>query len=51
MNAICEQEWLCINEEIAYKKIVNCTNKSHVVHLGEYLDKVKRKWENKVRKE
>jgi hypothetical protein len=24
---------LCINEEPAHKKIVNCTNKAHVIHL------------------
>jgi hypothetical protein len=23
------KKWLCINEELAYKKIVNCTNKNH----------------------
>jgi hypothetical protein len=42
---------LCINEELVYKKIVNCTNKFHIIHLGEYLDKVKHKWESRVRKE
>jgi hypothetical protein len=40
-----------INEGLAYKKIVNCTNKSHTIHLGEYLVKVKHKWESRVRKE
>jgi hypothetical protein len=37
------KKWLCINEELSYKKIVNCTNKAYIIHLGEYLDKVKRK--------
>jgi hypothetical protein len=45
------KKWLCINEELEYKKIVNCTNKAHMIHLGEYLDKVKHKWESRVRKE
>jgi hypothetical protein len=35
------KEWLCINEELAYKKIVNFSNKAHIIHLGEYLDEVK----------
>jgi hypothetical protein len=45
------KKWLCINEELVHKKIVNCTNKAHIIHLGEYLDKVKHKWESRVRKE
>jgi hypothetical protein len=44
------KKWLCVNEELAYKKIVNCTNKAHVIHLGEYLDKVKHKWDSRMRK-
>jgi hypothetical protein len=45
------KKWLCISEEPAHKKIVNCINKAHIIHLGEYLDKVKHKWEGRVRKE
>jgi hypothetical protein len=45
------KKWLFINEELACKKIVNCANKAHIIHLGEYLDKVKHKWECRVRKE
>jgi hypothetical protein len=45
------KKWLCINEELAYKKIVNCTNKSRIIHLRKYLDEVKHKWERRVRKE
>jgi hypothetical protein len=45
------KKWLCINEELTYKKTVNCTNKAHTIHLGEYLDKVKHKLESRVRKE
>jgi hypothetical protein len=42
------KKWLCINEELAYKKIVNCAN---IAYIGEYLDKIKHKWESRVRKE
>jgi hypothetical protein len=45
------KKWLCINEELAYKKIVKRTNKAHIVHLGEFLEKVKYEWESRVRKE
>jgi hypothetical protein len=45
------KKWLCINEELAYNKIVNSTNKGHLINLGEYLDKVKHKGESRVRKE
>jgi hypothetical protein len=26
-------KWLCISEELAYKKVVNCTNKARIIHL------------------
>jgi hypothetical protein len=45
------KKWLCVNEELAYKKTVNCANKNHIIHLGKYFDKVKHKWESRVRKE
>jgi hypothetical protein len=45
------KKWLCINEELAYRKIVSSTNKAYMIHLGEYLDKVKHKWERRLRKE
>jgi hypothetical protein len=45
------KKWLYINEELTYKKTMNCTNKNHIIHLGEYLDKVKHKWESRVRKD
>jgi hypothetical protein len=32
------KKWLCINEELAYNKMVNCTSKTHIIRLGEYLD-------------
>jgi hypothetical protein len=32
-----------MTEEIAYKKILNCTNKMLIIGLGRYLDKVQYK--------
>jgi hypothetical protein len=29
-----DKKWLCVNEELACKKIVNCTNKALIIHLG-----------------
>jgi hypothetical protein len=43
-------KWLCINEELAYRKIINCKNKGHIINLGEYLVKVRHNWENRARK-
>lgn len=42
---------LCIYEELAYKKIVNCTDKAYIIRLGEYFCKVRHKWGSRVRKE
>jgi hypothetical protein len=44
------KKWLHTYEELAYRKTINCTNKAHIIHLGEYLDKVRQKWENRVKK-
>jgi hypothetical protein len=44
------KKWLCINEELAYRKPINCANKAHIINLGEYLDEVRHKRENKERK-
>jgi hypothetical protein len=41
--------WQNINEDLAYRKIISCTNVSKIKSLGKYLFKTKRKWENKVR--
>jgi hypothetical protein len=40
------RKWLMFNEEIAYKKITNCTNAGD---LKIYLYKIRCKWENKIR--
>jgi hypothetical protein len=38
-----------INEQLAYKKIINCTNTVEVRNLGGYLYKIKCKWENRIK--
>ena len=37
------KKWLNMTEEVAYKKILNCTNKMLIIGLGRYLDKVQYK--------
>jgi hypothetical protein len=41
--------WLNINEDLAYRKIISCTNVNKIKSLGKYLFKSKFKWEKKVR--
>jgi HKD family nuclease len=41
--------WLNINQELAYRKIISCTNVNKIKSLGKYLFKTKCKRENKVR--
>jgi intergrase/recombinase len=43
------QNSLGIIEETVYKKI-NCTDKIHTINLRKYLEKIRRKWENKAKK-
>jgi hypothetical protein len=43
------RKWLRLNEWIAYKKIINCTNITELRNIGSYLYKIKCKWENKIR--
>jgi hypothetical protein len=41
--------WLNMNEDLAYKKIISCINVNRIKALGKYLFKTKFKSENKVR--
>jgi hypothetical protein len=41
--------WVNINEDLAYRKIISCTNVNNMKSLGKYLFKTKCKWENKVK--
>jgi hypothetical protein len=43
------RKWQIINEELAYKKIINCTNTVELRNLGRYLYKIKCKWENRIK--
>jgi hypothetical protein len=43
------RKWQEINEEVAYNKIINCTNTVELKNLGRYLYKIKCKWENRIK--
>jgi hypothetical protein len=43
------RKWLKLNEWIAYKKIINCTNIIELKNTGICLYEIKCKWENKIR--
>jgi hypothetical protein len=38
---------LIVNEEVAYKRIINCTNVK-LRNIGKYLYKIRCKWANKI---
>jgi hypothetical protein len=40
---------LNVNEDLAYRKIISCTNVNKIKSLGTHLLKTTCKWENKVR--
>jgi hypothetical protein len=44
------KRWLDINEEVAYRKMLICTNKMMVKNMGKFLFRVQCKWERKVKK-
>jgi hypothetical protein len=39
-------KWLIINEDIAYREIISCTNVIKIKNIGKYLFKTKCKWGN-----
>jgi hypothetical protein len=43
------RKWQRINEELAYKIIINSTNTIELRNLGRYLYKIKCKWENGIK--
>jgi hypothetical protein len=43
------RKWQVINEELAYKEIINCTNTVKLRNLGRYLCRIKCKWENIIK--
>jgi hypothetical protein len=44
------KRWLDINQEVAYRKMLSCTNKMMVNNMGKFLFRVPCKWERKVKK-
>ena len=38
-----------MKEEVAYKKMLICINKSLIVDVGRYLEKVMYNWPNKIK--
>jgi HKD family nuclease len=42
--------WLNINEDLAYRKIISSTNVTKIKALGKYSFKTKCKWENNARR-
>jgi hypothetical protein len=43
------RKWQVNDEEVAYKKIINCTNNVYIRNLGKYLYKIKWKWKNRIK--
>jgi hypothetical protein len=41
-------KWLKMNKEVACRKIMKITNRTHIQNLGKYLDIVKNKWFSEV---
>jgi hypothetical protein len=41
-------KWLNMNKEVACRKIMNITNRTHIQNIGKYLNIVKNKWFSKV---
>lgn len=41
--------WLVIDEEIAYRRKINCSSIVELSNIGKYLYKIKYKRQNKVR--
>jgi disulfide oxidoreductase YuzD len=42
-------KWLNMNKEIAYRKILKTTNRTHIQNVGNCLDIVKNKWFSKIK--
>jgi hypothetical protein len=42
-------KWLNMNTEVACRKIMKITNRTHIQNIGKYLDIVKNKWFNKIK--
>jgi hypothetical protein len=43
------RKWLRLNELRAFKKIINCNISIELRNIGSYLQKIKCKWDNRIR--
>lgn len=41
-------KWLCVNQDLAYKRIIKCRNVRELKRIEKYLLKFRCKWENKI---
>jgi hypothetical protein len=48
MEQFLSREWLIVNEEVTYKRMINFTNAVELRDMGKYLYKIRCKWENKI---
>jgi hypothetical protein len=48
-RTILSRKWLRLNEEIGYRRIINCTNAAELRNAGNYVYKIRFEWENKIR--
>ena len=42
------KKWLNMKEEVAYNKVLVCTNKALIMYAGRYLDKGEYRWFNRI---
>ena len=42
-------KWIKMNKEVACRKIMKITNRTHIQNVGKYLDIVKNKWFIKIK--
>jgi hypothetical protein len=42
------RKWLTVNEEVAYKRIINLTNAVELRSIGKYLYKIRCNYENEI---
>jgi hypothetical protein len=39
-SIILSKKWLNVNKELAFRKIINCTNRTHIRNVGKYLESI-----------
>jgi hypothetical protein len=48
MEQFLSRKWFTVNEEVAYKRTINCTNAVELKHTEKYLHKIRCKLGNKI---